>query len=103
MAGVFKVMTGRRNFLDKTIHINPITTDPTKFDIAKSSMARLIAQKLTQPKVPANPPKKIPLRGPFNIIPKDTLAIKLKIICSINSRSEEHTSELQSRFDLVCR
>src|SRR5699024_12459461 len=23
--------------------------------------------------------------------------------CSCNSRSEEHTSELQSRFDLVCR
>src|SRR5699024_12755652 len=25
------------------------------------------------------------------------------IPCSISSRSEEHTSELQSRFDLVCR
>src|SRR5207249_7873071 len=24
-------------------------------------------------------------------------------ICSVLSRSEEHTSELQSRFDLVCR
>src|SRR5207249_7404954 len=30
--------------------------------------------------------------------------IKASILrCRINTRSEEHTSELQSRFDLVCR
>src|SRR5437868_12133470 len=28
---------------------------------------------------------------------------KYKIIVSVDDRSEEHTSELQSRFDLVCR
>src|SRR5699024_11350863 len=35
---------------------------------------------------------------------KLTIAPSLFLICVINlSRSEEHTSELQSRFDLVCR
>src|SRR5207249_11919128 len=28
---------------------------------------------------------------------------KVLHICDVNLRSEEHTSELQSRFDLVCR
>src|SRR5437868_11550790 len=28
---------------------------------------------------------------------------RLRRICSTRMRSEEHTSELQSRFDLVCR
>src|SRR5699024_11955753 len=29
--------------------------------------------------------------------------VKVSIICRSCDRSEEHTSELQSRFDLVCR
>src|SRR5207249_10043017 len=29
--------------------------------------------------------------------------IRSSVACSMNPRSEEHTSELQSRFDLVCR
>src|SRR5699024_12354139 len=39
---------------------------------------------------------------------KISFALKLKVslpivTCPLPSRSEEHTSELQSRFDLVCR
>src|SRR5699024_12514906 len=35
----------------------------------------------------------------------NSFSIKLSLVCSIvwQPRSEEHTSELQSRFDLVCR
>src|SRR5699024_12290351 len=31
------------------------------------------------------------------------ILVEDKTISGLNSRSEEHTSELQSRFDLVCR
>src|SRR5699024_12053072 len=33
----------------------------------------------------------------------DTLRVELEPPSEIDARSEEHTSELQSRFDLVCR
>src|SRR5699024_12463024 len=33
----------------------------------------------------------------------DTCVVTLNLAGKGNSRSEEHTSELQSRFDLVCR
>src|SRR5699024_12576313 len=41
-----------------------------------------------------------PIRSPRNAL--TTLAVRKKRI-SPSERSEEHTSELQSRFDLVCR
>src|SRR5699024_11469440 len=39
-------------------------------------------------------------------ISTNTFGLLVHLICcsqAVNSRSEEHTSELQSRFDLVCR
>src|SRR5699024_11912442 len=43
--------------------------------------------------------------GTINRITNDNLTLIVIIIqkAPINVRSEEHTSELQSRFDLVCR
>src|SRR5699024_11404895 len=44
---------------------------------------------------------------PYQIVEQDTYSVVKRVIpegkttCSL--RSEEHTSELQSRFDLVCR
>src|SRR5699024_11222631 len=41
---------------------------------------------------------------PIIVIPKPTTAkLEPKKVGLVNTRSEEHTSELQSRFDLVCR
>src|SRR5699024_12736472 len=41
----------------------------------------------------------------FSLLAVGWMWISLKVLMKINSdgRSEEHTSELQSRFDLVCR
>src|SRR5699024_12823957 len=41
-------------------------------------------------------------KGQFSI-PSDTACYPAKIMHGHMERSEEHTSELQSRFDLVCR
>src|SRR5437868_11461999 len=35
--------------------------------------------------------------------PADFIAMELTLLVQAPERSEEHTSELQSRFDLVCR
>src|SRR5699024_11232084 len=58
----------------------------------------------------AMPPKYAPMlqpnarRAPYPISsPPMTDAKKLPFVTLVNLRSEEHTSELQSRFDLVCR
>src|SRR5699024_11685669 len=40
---------------------------------------------------------------PFSILLHHFYFFKNWEIIGLNSRSEEHTSELQSRFDLVCR
>src|SRR5699024_11917341 len=38
-----------------------------------------------------------------NIVPQLAAGKTVLVVAHGNSRSEEHTSELQSRFDLVCR
>src|SRR5699024_12813218 len=47
-----------------------------------------------------NPDPNYPIPGGYM---SDTMAIARAIETASSQRSEEHTSELQSRFDLVCR
>src|SRR2546422_2192245 len=54
------------------------------------------------PEMDASPPMTIPTR---NVIDRNTLNASgaTKAMASAERRSEEHTSELQSRLHLVCR
>src|SRR5699024_12121695 len=45
----------------------------------------------------------IPLHKPCKSFPENHQIIRYTPFQSVGLRSEEHTSELQSRFDLVCR
>src|SRR5699024_12847299 len=47
--------------------------------------------------------KEIPLEQQAEKFAEKVSPILIPMIDSLGSRSEEHTSELQSRFDLVCR
>src|SRR5438067_5130514 len=42
-------------------------------------------------------------KGSAWILPSFRTSVSMRVSASSNCRSEEHTSELQSRFDLVCR
>src|SRR5207249_8794509 len=45
----------------------------------------------------------VPGAGSFGIGRSRGVVLRLSGLFALDSRSEEHTSELQSRFDLVCR
>src|SRR5699024_11357911 len=49
------------------------------------------------------PEKLIPLISLPNSLVRSRFRLSARILKESASRSEEHTSELQSRFDLVCR
>src|SRR5207249_7476021 len=39
----------------------------------------------------------------YPLVPRDEVGFRIQVTAANTNRSEEHTSELQSRFDLVCR
>src|SRR5207249_7393338 len=54
----------------------------------------------------SSPRKTMPIRGPTSSVAPSTAAalwLVWPLLGAAAGRSEEHTSELQSRFDLVCR
>src|SRR5699024_12095410 len=75
---------------------------PVSSKIGKASMSALIPN--TRPSVsPSKTPiTPVPPSHISNLISVSFNVLYIKLVV-LNSRSEEHTSELQSRFDLVCR
>src|SRR5437868_9002357 len=59
------------------------------------------AQNSVAKRVDMNPMQRFLYGAPANIRAGDARALAARIFAG--ARSEEHTSELQSRFDLVCR
>src|SRR5260370_26131672 len=45
----------------------------------------------------------LPILQPPTILPRSTASTTLRCLKEVGSRSEEHTSELQSHLNLVCR
>src|SRR5699024_12406007 len=79
----------------------PILTNPAmftglKWDQQRAVLMQLISGLTDQDVIKENPE----LKDLSHLIADSTIEDQNK---RINDRSEEHTSELQSRFDLVCR
>src|SRR5207249_11458165 len=73
---------------DRSARVNPPGPGPTSYTVA--------------PAMPASRAmRRVRLRSRMKFCPR--LLRAMSPCAAIISRSEEHTSELQSRFDLVCR
>src|SRR5699024_11802568 len=97
-----------------TARTNPLDRGSTKFvpcntiSMIPSSSARIELEEygtfcafdsaLLSPTSP-----ELPTSSPFAYNAEALLTLGIRILKEISSRSEEHTSELQSRFDNVCR
>src|SRR5699024_12737554 len=66
-----------------------------------SKVNRYSAEIGETPTMPRTRPN-VEINSPLTTFPLDSIAVR-KMPITIRTRSEEHTSELQSRFDLVCR
>src|SRR5699024_11954243 len=88
--------------LTSLVYVFPFTSNTLVFSLAFGSLlfanlSRSInnSKNINNKNIPKYNEKLVVSSVPFNQVPK--------ILPGIVPRSEEHTSELQSRFDLVCR
>src|SRR5207249_11294171 len=85
----------------------PATATPELYTLPYTTLFRSwfpLRRMSRVPLRPHRPPRTVSASPPFVLrIPHGTLGNRTSGLCAKTVRSEEHTSELQSRFDLVCR
>src|SRR5699024_11980986 len=74
--------------------VEKLSSPTTSWPFSNKASIRL------EPIKPAHPVTNKRLGAPFKGLNSSAKAFS---VCVMQTRSEEHTSELQSRFDLVCR